>query len=41
METPLLGLARLQMWECTKWPTARGSFYWPFQSVGEWASGEM
>lgn len=25
MDTPLLGLARLQMYEYTKWPTARGS----------------
>ena len=25
MDTPLLGLARLQMCEYTKWPTARGS----------------
>lgn len=24
MDTPLLGLARLQIYECTKWPTARG-----------------
>lgn len=25
MDTPLLGLERLQMYEYTKWPTARGS----------------